>query len=152
MEMKKLTLALCASLVMLTTACSTTQGPLVKASESNRVQDTVYARIVSVRQVSVQGEGSLVGQGTGAILGGMLGNKVGGGRGKIAGAILGAVGGAMAGNAVEKQVKTKQGVEIAVKLNDGREIAIVQDDQGEGFRQGETVRVVVSGSVARVMR
>ena len=57
-----------------------------------------------------------------------------------------------AGAALEEVATRKPGVEVTVRLENGRVIAVVQEDQGEGFRVGERVRVVNDGGTTRVAR
>ena len=58
----------------------------------------------------------------------------------------------LAGAALEEVATRKPGVEVTVRLENGRVIAVVQEDQGEGFRVGERVRVVNDGGTTRVAR
>jgi outer membrane lipoprotein SlyB len=46
----------------------------------------------------------------------------------------------------------KQGMEIIVKIDYSRTIAIVQEDKGENFKVGDRVRILESGGQARVSR
>lgn len=122
-------------------------------SEARRAMEVQYGVIESVRPVQLEGTASSAGAVTGAILGGLLGNTLGGGRGRIATTTVGAVAGAVAGQAVEGAVTAKSGVEITVRLDNGRVIAVTQEDEGEGFRVGERVRLLTDRTgTARVSR
>lgn len=118
--------------------------------EQTRGEQTVRLGVVEqVRSVKIEGTRSGVGAVAGAGLGGLAGSEVGGGRGSIAGAIGGAIIGGIAGQAVE-QVGTKQeGVEITVKLEGGKLIAITQAAD-ERFNIGDRVRILSGGGVTRV--
>jgi outer membrane lipoprotein SlyB len=48
----------------------------------------------------------------------------------------------VAGQAVEGAVTARPGVEITVRLDNGRVLAVTQEDEGEGFRVGERVRLL----------
>ena len=88
----------------------------------------------------------------GAALGGIAGSTVGGGhRANAAGAIAGAVVGGLIGNAVEKGNNDRRGVEVTVRLEGGRLIAITQE-KDEEFRVGDRVRILSGQGATRVSR
>ncbi|MGB9643436.1 MAG: hypothetical protein ACPL3Q_09635, partial [Candidatus Ratteibacteria bacterium] len=66
--------------------------------------------------------------------------------------IIGGAAGAVAGGAIEKKLTTKVGLEITVKLEDGRTVAIVQEKTPEdNFKSGDPVQVIyASDGTARV--
>jgi outer membrane lipoprotein SlyB len=105
--------------------------------------------VESVRQVRIEGTKTPIGSGAGAVVGGVAGSNVGGGSGRAVGAILGAVGGGLAGAAVEEGVTRRAGLEITVRLDSGRIIAVTQEAD-EAFAIGERVRVLTGGGVTRV--
>jgi len=78
-------------------------------------------------------------------------SQLGRGNGSIAGAVLGAVAGCLAGSAVEEGVTRQKGLEITVRLDSGRTIAVTQGAD-EYFRPGERVRVLSEGGTTRVTR
>ena len=80
------------------------------------------------------------------------GSTVGGGhRANAAGAIAGAVVGGLIGNAVEKGNNDRRGVEVTVRLEGGRLIAITQE-KDEEFRVGDRVRILSGQGATRVSR
>jgi outer membrane lipoprotein SlyB len=105
--------------------------------------------VESVRQVQIEGTKTPVGAVAGAAVGGIAGSHVGGGTGQAVGAILGAVGGGLAGAAVEEGVTRKPGLEITVRLDSGRTIAVTQEAD-EAFAPGERVRILTGDGVTRV--
>jgi outer membrane lipoprotein SlyB len=107
--------------------------------------------VESVRQVQLEGTKTPVGTIAGAAVGGIAGSNIGGGKGRAVGAILGAVAGGVAGSAIEEGVTKKNGLEITVKLNGGRMIAVIQEAD-EDIRPGDRVRVLSGGGVTRVTR
>jgi len=109
----------------------------------------VRSRDESVRNVRIQSQDSGVGATSGAVLGGLAGSTVGGGRGSIAGAVAGAVVGGIAGSAIERDANQQQGIEITVKLEGGKLIAVVQGAD-ENFRPGDRVRVLTGPGGTRV--
>jgi outer membrane lipoprotein SlyB len=59
----------------------------------------------------------------------------------------------MAGAAIEEGVTRTTGVEITLKMDDGRTIAVVQGlSPNERYSVGDRVRVISSGQATRVSR
>ncbi|MFZ8912580.1 MAG: hypothetical protein ACO2Y4_06100, partial [Burkholderiaceae bacterium] len=65
--------------------------------------------------------------------------------------VLGAVLGGIAGQAIEERANQAPGVEITVRLESGRLIAIVQEDD-QSLRAGDKVRLVGTGGSVRLSR
>lgn len=120
--------------------------------EARRVYEVKMGVVESVRTVKLEGTDSNVGTVAGGIVGGVAGSGVGGGKGSAVGAVLGAVAGGVAGKAVEEVATRKTALEIVVRLDSGRTIAIVQEDAGEAFARGDRVRILESGGQARVTK
>lgn len=121
-------------------------------TEARKVYEVKMGTIESLRQVRLEGTESGVGAVAGGAVGGIAGSTVGGGRGSMVGAVLGAVVGGIAGAAGEEAATRRNAVEIVVRIDYGRSIAVVQEDKGEQFRVGERVRILESGGQARVTR
>ena len=94
-----------------------------------------------------QGRGSRTPNATGAVIGGVLGaaagrtvakNKTDSEGRQNAATIGGAVAGAAIGNAIQNRAGT--GYDIYVRMRDGRELVVSQDDLG-GIREGSYVEV-----------
>ena len=109
------------------------------------------ATVESVRPVQIEGTKSSVGTAAGAVVGGIAGSTVGSGSGKDSsvGAVLGSVAGGVAGAAIEEGVTRQAGLEITVKFDDGRMIAVTQAAD-EKFQPGDRVRVLTGGGVTRI--
>jgi len=118
-----------------------------------RGEQTVRLGVVeSVRDVVIDARDTGTGTLAGAALGGIAGSTVGGGhRANAAGAIAGAVVGGIIGNAVEKGNNDRRGVEVTVRLEGGRLIAITQE-KDEEFRVGDRVRILSGQGATRVSR
>ncbi|MEW5771618.1 MAG: glycine zipper 2TM domain-containing protein [Pseudomonadota bacterium] len=121
-------------------------------AEARRVYEVKMGVVESVRQVRLEGTDSGVGTIAGGVVGGVAGSEIGGGKGAAIGAVLGAVAGGVAGKAAEEGLTRKPGLEITVRLDSGRTIAVVQEDTGESFARGDRVRVLESGGQARVTK
>lgn len=119
-------------------------------SETRRAYEVKMGVVESVRSVNLEGTQSGVGMATGAVVGGVVGSEAGGGKGKTLATVVGAVAGGIAGAAAEKAVTKKPGLEITVRLDSGRTLAVIQEDTGERFAVGERVRVLESGGQTRV--
>lgn len=96
-------------------------------------------KVVALRQVEKEGEGSPVGLVAGGVGGALLGNQVGGGTGRTLATIAGAAGGAYAGREIEKKIKTHTVWAVTVDFPQGG-TAVYEFQSDPGFRVGETVR------------
>ena len=118
-------------------------------SQARTVQEVQMGIVESVREVSIEGTKTPIGAGAGAVVGGVAGSTVGGGRGSVVGTAVGAVLGGLGGAAAEEAVTRQKGLEITIKLDSGRLLAITQAAD-EQFRVGDRVRVLTGGGVTRV--
>jgi len=109
-----------------------------------------YGGVVeAVREVEIEGERSAAAPMAGAVVGGAAGSSVGRGRGAAAGGVVGTVVGAVVGESVA-QGAPRRALEITVRLDEGRVIAVTQPIDKDSFRPGDRVRVVSDGRTARV--
>jgi len=120
-------------------------------SQARSVQEVQTGVVVAVRNVRIEGTKTPIGTGAGAVVGGLAGSEVGGGRGSVVGAVVGAVAGGVAGSAIEEGVTRQNGLEITVRLDSGRTIAVTQAAD-EYFRPGDRVRVLSGDGITRVTR
>ncbi|PWB49869.1 MAG: hypothetical protein C3F18_09755 [Nitrosomonadales bacterium] len=130
---------------------SSMSGGAYTRSQARQAQEVQMGVVESVRQVQLEGTKTPVGTIAGAAVGGIAGSNIGGGKGSTVGAILGAVAGGVAGSAIEEGVTKKTGLEITVKLDSGRMIAVTQEAD-EDIRPGDRVRVLSGGGATRVTR
>lgn len=147
--MSKLLLALLVPVLLAGCASGLGSGDYER-KEARRVQEVKMGVVESVRAVKLEGTESGVGTISGAAVGGIAGSSVGGGKGSAVGAVLGAVAGGVAGKAIEESTTRKPGIEITVRLDSGRTVAVVQEDTGEAFNRGDRVRMLESGGQARI--
>jgi outer membrane lipoprotein SlyB len=117
--------------------------------QARTVQEVQMGLVESVREVNIEGTKSPVGAGAGAVVGGVAGSTVGGGTGRVITTTVGALLGGLGGAAAEEAVTRQRGLEITVKLDSGRLIAITQAADEE-FKVGERVRVLSGGGTTRV--
>jgi len=140
---------LAAALTALGGCASGTGGKDYSRDQTRGVQEVQMGVVESVREVNIEGTKTPIGAGAGAVVGGVAGSTVGGGRGSIVGATVGAVLGGLGGAAAEEAVTRQKGVEITVKLDSGRMIAVTQAADEE-FRVGDRVRILSGGGTTRV--
>lgn len=115
-------------------------------------QSVRLGTVESVRDVTIDARNPETGTLVGAAVGGVAGSTVGGGnRANAAGAIVGAVLGGIAGAAIEKNATDRKGVEVTVRLEGGKLIAITQE-KDEEFRVGDRVRILSGQGATRVSR
>jgi outer membrane lipoprotein SlyB len=108
--------------------------------------------VESVRDVVIDANNSGTGTLAGAALGGVAGSTLGrGDKASAAGAIAGAVIGGLVGASVEKSNNDRKGVEVTVKLEGGKLVAITQE-KDEEFKVGDRVRILSGQGVTRVSR
>ena len=143
-------LAITLTLIALLTGCASgVGGKDYTRAQARTVQEVEMGRVDSVREVRIEGTKTPIGAGAGAVVGGVAGSTMGSGKGSIVGAAVGAVLGGLGGAAAEEVVTRKTGVEITVKLDSGRMLAVTQAAD-EAFREGDRVRVLTGGGVTRV--
>ena len=137
--------------VGLTGCVSGLQGSTYSRSEARQVQEVEFGTVLSTNPVVIEGKQSGAGQLPGAIIGGVAGSSVGEGKGQQIFTILGAVGGAVVGSRIEEQATRTQGLELTIKMDSGKTLSIVQEvDNVNVFREGQRVRVLTQGALARV--
>ena len=135
----------------LTGCVSGLQGSTYSRAEARQVQEVKFGTVVSINPVVIEGKQTGAGQLPGAIVGGVAGSSVGEGKGQQIVTILGAVGGAVVGSMIEEKATRSQGLELTIKMDSGKTLSIVQEvDNTNVFREGQQVRVLTQGGLARV--
>jgi outer membrane lipoprotein SlyB len=124
-------------------------GSTYTRDQVRQVEEVRMAIVESVRPVQIEGTKSPVGTVAGTLVGGIGGSSVGGGKGSAVGAVLGAVAGGIAGSAIEESVTRQPALEITVKFDDGKMIAVTQAGE-ETFQPGDKVRVLTGSGVTRI--
>lgn len=150
--MRAATLGLVLGALVLGGCASGLGGGTYERGEARRAMSVQYGVVESVRSVRLEGTKSPVGTVAGAAVGGVAGSTVGGGSGRAIATVIGAVAGGVAGAAIEEGATRSAGVEVTVQLDNGQLLAVVQEDEGENFRNGERVRVLRDGRTTRVAR
>jgi outer membrane lipoprotein SlyB len=116
-------------------------GDVYSRERAQRVQTIEYGEILEVRQVLIEGTKSGMGTLAGGVLGGALGSGIGRGVGTTIGVVGGAIAGGVAGSAVEEAATKQPGVEVTIRMDTGKTIALVQGIDPP-VRAGDRVRVL----------
>lgn len=147
MRSTTITTLACSVLIIALSGCaSSLSGDTYSREEARREQTVRQGTIVSIRAVNVEGTDTGVGKVGGAVFGGVLGSRVDNGHGAwaILGGVLGALGGGVAGTKAEEWVTRKQMLEITIRNDDGRTIAVVQEPGNDTFNVGDRVNILSS--------
>jgi len=130
------------ALISLLSGCpASLSGSAYTRYQARTLQSVDTGTVTSVRQVLIEGTKSGIGGASGAALGGIAASNIGGGRGQVAASIGGALVGGLAGAAAEEALTRQTGLEIIIRLDTGRSIAVTQAAD-ELFRPGERVQVL----------
>ena len=147
-------LAGCASLPPGMTGQYPNSADTYTPGQSQQVQQVQLGTVLSVRSVQIAATGTETGTGSalGAVVGGLLGHSVGGGNGKTLATVAGVVGGGIGGNLLAQRAYTQPGLEVTVKLDDGRLIDVTQAADVP-ITPGERVQLISGyyGQPARVV-
>lgn len=146
------TIAAISILVMMASGCASgLGGETYSRREAGTMQRVQYATILSLRPVKIEGTKSGIGTAAGAVAGGVAASGVSGGKTGTVAAVIGAVVGGLLGAATEEGMTRTDGVEFGLKMDDGREVSVVQAlSPNEVFRVGDKVRVLYSSGRTRV--
>ena len=147
--MRNFTVIILAATALLAGCAGGLGGGDYERGQTRGVQEVQMGVVESVREVKIEGTKTGIGSTAGAVVGGVAGSEVGGGKGQIIGGVLGAVVGGVAGAAVEEGTTRQPGIEVTVRLDSGRMIAVTQAAD-EQFKVGDRVRILSGSGVTRV--
>lgn len=138
---------------MLTGCAPSVGGSDYAVSGAQGGYDVLYGTVESVRMVKInnqQSPNSAIGTAGGAVAGGVLGNLFGGGSGKTVATVAGALAGAALGNVGAKAIGNQTGVEVTIRLDNGRVMAVVQGAD-ISFAAGQRVKILQGEGTTRVV-
>lgn len=144
-------IAIVVTALLLASCASSMSGSAYERRQARTVQNVELGTVEHVRAVQIEGTKSGIGAGAGAVAGGIAarggsgGNPVSRAVSGVAGAVVGGVVGAVA----EEGITREKGLEITVRLESGKLIAITQSGD-EAFNVGDRVRIVSGQGVTRV--
>ena len=116
-------------------------GDVYSRERAQRVQTIEYGEVIEVRQILIEGTKSGMGTMAGGVLGGALGSGIGRGAGSTIAVVGGAIIGWVAGSAVEEGATRQPGVEVTVRMDTGKTIALVQGIDPPVYA-GDRVRIL----------
>lgn len=149
MQMMRIIIAV--TVVVILGGCTTSRsGSVYTHEQARRVQQVETGVVTGVRTVQIEGERG-VGTLGGAAIGGIAGSSVGGGRGQAIMTVAGGILGGIIGAATEEGITRKDALQITVRLDSGRTVAIVQEADVQ-FTVGDKVNVLTNGYETRVSR
>lgn len=120
--------------------------------QARSTQNVEFGIVQSVREVRIEGTKSGIGTLAGGAIGGVLGNQIGAGAGRTLATIGVGLAGAAAGSAVEEGTTRQRGLEVTVRLDNGRTVAITQAAD-VSLVPGDRVRVLTDRyGTARIVR
>jgi outer membrane lipoprotein SlyB len=130
--------------VLLGGCATSTSSASFPSGTARTTFDVFYGEVVSTRSVAIEGEASALGRLGGA----MIGYAIGAGNTpwyrnpRRIQAAVGGVAGSVAGEAIERNVKSGDGLEVVVRLDDNQTVAVVQANDVE-FSPGQRVQVLM---------
>ncbi|MBR9874950.1 glycine zipper 2TM domain-containing protein [Vibrio sp. J1-1] len=129
-------------------------GDAYGSADTRKVQQVYYGTVEKVEPVTIDAstQSNAIGTIAGAAVGGILGSKVGGGSGSDIAAIGGGLLGGYAGSKTAEATAKRNGVNLTIRLEDGKIISIVQEaNPNMMFQPGQAVQINMYGSDARVV-
>ncbi len=139
-----ITVAIFAAALMLTGCVQSHSGQVYSQDQAQRSMHVYYGTIIELREVTIEGSNSGAGAVLGGVAGGVIGSTIGSGSGRTLATVGGALAGLAAGSAIEHETGTKKAIEFTVELDDGRVMAVVQEDKAY-YRIGDRVRMLQGG-------
>ncbi|MCE3248379.1 MAG: hypothetical protein K0R41_2204, partial [Geminicoccaceae bacterium] len=127
-------------LVLALVACTTSTRSTYSSQDIGVPIETSSATVVSSRVVDIKGEPGLVGPAAGGLAGATTaGVTIGSGSGSTLAAVLGGLLGAGAGYLAEQRLKSREGIEYVLQMDDGRTITLIQKLQMD---DGRTITLI----------
>jgi outer membrane lipoprotein SlyB len=130
---------LVAALALLAGCASSMSNSAYERRQARTAHEVQMGVVEHVREVMIEGTKSRVGSTAGAVAGAGAARGYGP-VGRVAGAVVGGI----AGAATEEGMTRQKGLEITVKLDSGRLLAVTQADD-ENFSVGDRVRILSGG-------
>ena len=141
-------------LVLALVACTTSTSSTYSSQDIGVPIETSSATVVSSRVVGIKGEPGLVGPAAGGLAGATTaGVTIGSGSGSTLAAVLGGLLGAGAGYLAEQRLKSREGIEYVLQMDDGRTITLIQNREAEEqpLPDGTPVLVQIGSRYSRVL-
>lgn len=154
--MKKVSflVALLASSIVVTGCSSNSTAPVSEnkpgtIKREGDVQLVQIGMVTHVKEVTVLGKRSSVGGTVGRTAGSIAGGAIGSGYGSVAGSVIGGALGGMFGSNADKNLQKQPGLELTVRLDDGKHVTVTQLAT-EPFKTGDRVKLIMKDGKAHV--
>jgi len=144
---------LAAAAMLTLSACASSDSGTYSSRDVGQVIETSRGRVVSSRPVDISSsEQSGLGAATGGVVGGIAGSTIGKGKGQSLATAAGILIGVLVGSMVEHEMRSGQGTEYTVEMDDGRVVTIVQNQKsGEApIPDGQDVAVQYGADYTRL--
>lgn len=135
--------------------CSTADSNTYTSRDVGQVIETSQGRVLSSRPVEIRSdEGGVAGPLAGGAIGGATGLTIGSGSGNVLATVLGAAAGAGLGYLAESELRSGEGIEYIVELEDGRVVTLVQNraENETPISDGAPVLVQFGNEYTRITR
>ncbi|WP_420993151.1 glycine zipper 2TM domain-containing protein [Cupriavidus sp. 30B13] len=135
-----------AATTTLVTGCANldTQGDMYSMAETHRADTVARATVEHVRPVTIDAStrtSSLIGELGGGLLGAVAGSAIGHGHGSLLAGVAGGLAGGFAGHELEGHANRIAGLEITVRMPDGRFQTVTQPASEGNFYHGQPVQL-----------
>lgn len=148
--MKRIIILISLGLLLNNCANTSLEPDSYDRGSTQKISNVLYGEVVAVKKVTVEGDTM-----SGALVGGVVGAAAGSGisdsrpESEI-GAILGGAIGASIGGNLSKSLKSVDGIQITINMDDGRTISVVQEVAKYKFNVGDLVEVISTNGKTRV--
>ena len=139
---------------LLLAGCANPSTTTYSARDVGQPIETTGGTVVSSRVVEIKGEGGSAGTIAGGAVGATTaGVSIGSGSGSTIAAVLGGLLGAGLGYLAEERLRSREGLEYVVQMDDGRTVTVVQnrEDDEQPIPNGTPVLVQQGAFYSRVM-
>jgi len=144
---------LAAAAMLALSACASSDSSTYSSRDVGQVIESSRGRVISSRPVDIASEGqSGLGAATGGVVGGIAGSTIGKGKGQSLATAAGILVGVLVGSLIEQEMRSGQGTEYTVEMDDGRVVTIVQNQKsGEApIPDGQEVAVQYGADYTRI--
>lgn len=148
--MKRIIILISLGLLLNNCANTSLEPDSYDRGSTQKISNVLYGEVVAVKKVTVEGDTK-----SGTLVGGVVGAAAGSGisdsrpESEI-GAILGGAIGASIGGNLSKSLKSVDGIQITINMDDGRTISVVQEVAKYKFNVGDLVEVISTNGKTRV--
>lgn len=148
--MKRIIILISLGLLLNNCANTSLEPDSYDRGSTQKISNVLYGEVVAVKKVTVEGDTK-----SGTLVGGVVGAAAGSGisdsrpESEIGAMLGGAIGASIGGN-LSKSLKSVDGIQITINMDDGRTISVVQEVAKYKFNVGDLVEVISTNGKTRV--